>query len=128
MYIQLELFPKGAPVMEGVSMAGGAIMGNDSNQQEKGKGVSARQQVDRYFPQAFSYLAELYGRAPGDGRCGFSVNCRGDSDWLAIARGSSESGEPIVCFGNGDTFIGALARLNAAVAAGAWKLDKLAGK
>lgn len=45
-------------------------------------------------------------------------------DWLAIIKASAADGTPIVCFGSGEGFIGALLGAESAVAANRWREDK----
>lgn len=49
---------------------------------------------------------------------------RGKHDWLAILNAFDHAGTPIVAFGEGQTFVGALASLSGNIGAGRFKVDK----
>lgn len=52
------------------------------------------------------------------------VNAREDGTCLAIAKGYSSDGTPVVCFGSGYGVAGALMALDATLQGGRWRPDK----
>lgn len=97
-----------------------------SNDEKRGQeGPSPRQRLESAFPGAFSNLWHELSASAEEG-VSVRVVCRGLYDWLAIARRFDGSGQPVVCFGNSESFFGALAALNASIGKGAWKADKFA--
>ena len=52
------------------------------------------------------------------------LRCRGESDWLAVAKRVGDDGGPEVVFANGFDFVSCWLALNASMAADQWKVDK----
>lgn len=57
---------------------------------------------------------------------GYSLSCREDGRWFAVARALEEEGRPVVAFGSGSSPWDALRQLNGSIASGKWKLDGFA--
>lgn len=55
---------------------------------------------------------------------GLHVKHQPDGTFLAIAKGYDEAGGPIVCFGGGYGFFGALLTLDAALQGNRWRVDR----
>ena len=97
-------------------------MGKDTA--EKGKReVSPRDRAQQAFGQAWSNVA---GFVNGGATASNAVRvvCRGQYDFLAVASRVDGAGIRFVCFGNGESFFGAVDALNRAMAADAWKVDR----
>jgi hypothetical protein len=87
-----------------------------------------RTQAERYawvhdklqemVPHVFSFLmdeddfVELRIKKQADGSC------------LAIAKGYDSDGSPVVCFGGGYGYVGALMAIDATIQGGNWRADK----
>lgn len=130
MYTEDKLLQQPLPgLLEQFDMPEGRKAAPMNSKQGTGTGdrVMPRDYVERYWPEAFPNLQHEVKQAEATS-LSIRVSCRGQYDWLAIARRTDDAGGPIVCFGNGETYHGALAALNKSVAAGAWRPDKFAAK
>jgi len=101
-------------------------MGTNNGSDSRRAGLDPVSKIEAAFAAGWSNIWGFV-RSEGDGgRCGLSVNCRGSRDWVAVLRASDSDGSPIVFFGNGESFTGAVSKLNATMAAGNSKPDKFA--
>lgn len=98
-------------------------MAKHTNQQLDGELIGAEANMIAVLSKFYSNLMSILVKHPDD--CRFlKTQKRADGDWLAILGIYGEDGTPLVAFGSGGSYVGALAALNATVGRGDWRTDK----
>ena len=122
---QLQLW-EGWGMIQGAMDERARAMARDNGNNSRVAGLDPLSKIEAALGAGVSNLWGIL-RAEGDGgRCGVSLNCRNSRDWVAVLRASGPAGEPIVYFGNGESPVGALGKLNASIASGASRPDQFA--
>ena len=102
-------------------------MAKDHHPHKAGHGQTERGlELDMYLAKHFSNLTSVLRSGSSTLYGGFSVSCKADGRWFAVARALNEEEEPVVAFGSASNAYDALVQLNGSIAAGKWKPDGFA--
>ena len=95
-----------------------------SQQEKQARGTASHYvRVSAWTAQELSNLYhECVKQAESFGE--LRIRCRGDHDWIGVAKKIGDDGGPLVLFGTGTDFVSVLLALNASMARHAWKPDK----
>lgn len=96
---------------------------------KNGLGPESRGDSWTEFEIALSHLAStVWGQVRDANSTGFrslTVNCRGNHDWLAMARRYDEhKGTWVIAFGNGQSFSGSIQSLHKSISGEKWYEDR----
>jgi hypothetical protein len=82
--------------------------------------------LDMFLAKKFSNLTHALRYASSTHYGGFSLSCKENGQWFAVARKLDAEDNPVVAFGSAPNPYDALVQLNGSIAAGKWKPDGFA--